>query len=96
MSAIVSITFSLLICYVTLLSTNGLPVMSMSDIIDDKKIFLRPQTIDQAVDKIIEDNSPTLPDIRRRNVLMPRICYFSRVTATGIHQKLCLPYNDKR
>ncbi|CAF0822120.1 unnamed protein product [Adineta ricciae] len=96
MSAIISITFSLLICYVTLLPINGLPVMSMGDIISDKEIFVRPKTIDQAVDKIIEDNSLSLPDIRRRNVLMPRICYFSRVTATGIHQKLCLPYNDKR
>lgn len=32
--------------------------------------------------------------MERRNVIMPRICYFTRVTKNGIHQKLCLPYND--
>lgn len=32
---------------------------------------------------------------QRRNVIMPRICYFSRITKSGIHQKLCLPYDDE-
>jgi hypothetical protein len=38
--------------------------------------------------------SLALTDIERRNVIMPRICYFARVAGTGARQKLCLPYND--
>ena len=30
---------------------------------------------------------------QRRNVMLPRICYFTRVTKSGIYQKLCLPYD---
>jgi len=45
---------------------------------------------------LLED-SPTLlfsSDIKRRNVIMPRICYFARISGTSVHQKLCLPYNS--
>ena len=43
----------------------------------------------------LDQHFPSIParNLQRRNVIMPRICYFSRVTKTGIHQKLCLPYN---
>ena len=30
----------------------------------------------------------------RRNVILPRICYFTRVSKRGIYKKLCLPYNE--
>ncbi|CAF1172245.1 unnamed protein product [Rotaria sordida] len=32
-------------------------------------------------------------NIQQRNVIMPRICYFARISGTGIYQKYCLPYN---
>jgi hypothetical protein len=35
-------------------------------------------------------------DIQRRNAIMPRICYFARISGTSAHQKLCLPYNDRK
>lgn len=35
-------------------------------------------------------------NLQRRNVIMPRICYFARISGTGGHQKLCLPYNGIR
>ncbi len=43
------------------------------------------------------ENSPSIYSTKgqRRNVIMPRICYFSRITKSGIHQKLCLPYNNE-
>jgi hypothetical protein len=40
------------------------------------------------------DTSLSSSNIKRRNVIMPRICYFARVAGTGVRQKLCLPYND--
>lgn len=33
--------------------------------------------------------------IQQRNVIMPRICYYARVSGTAVYQKLCLPYTDK-
>jgi hypothetical protein len=44
----------------------------------------------------VDHSTTSLPpfDIERRNVIMPRICYFARVAGTGARQKLCLPYND--
>ncbi len=42
-------------------------------------------------------NSLLIPSTnpQRRNVILPRICYFSRITKSGIHKKFCLPYNDE-
>lgn len=36
-----------------------------------------------------------LPEDRiRRNVILPRMCYYARVLKRGIYKKLCLPYNQ--
>ncbi|UJR27554.1 hypothetical protein I4U23_008836 [Adineta vaga] len=97
MSANTSIIFYIFICYSILSIINGLPVMTLPDSINDNEIYMQPYINHQAFNKIFRVE-PSVPptNIQRRNVLMPRICYFSRVTASGIHRKLCLPYNDER
>lgn len=41
-------------------------------------------------------SSSFLSNLRRRSVILPRICYFARISGTNGHQKLCLPYDDIR
>ena len=43
----------------------------------------------------LESFSPS-SNTERRNVIMPRICYFARVAGTSARQKLCLPYNGNK
>ncbi len=64
-----------------------------------KNIFLRNQYSQPSIkldSDLMKDSSSLLSfaDIKRRNVIMPRICYFARISGTSVHQKLCLPYND--
>ena len=70
--------------------------MVFTDLSNNKDPFLHSYVYHQVPNNIIE-NFQLMPsiDIQRRNVIMPRICYFSRVTQAGIHQKLCLPYNNE-
>jgi hypothetical protein len=42
-----------------------------------------------------DDSSTAMSNFEQRNVIWPRICYFARVTSSGVHQKLCLPYTDE-
>lgn len=34
-------------------------------------------------------------NVQQRNVIMPRICYFARISGTAVYQRLCLPYDDE-
>ncbi len=45
---------------------------------------------------LFDDSFSAMSNVERRNVIWPRICYFARVTGSGVHQKLCLPYGDER
>lgn len=60
-----------------------------------QNILNRLGNIQSSMNKANSDSSKLLADVERRNVIMPRICYFARVSGTSIRQKLCLPYSDK-
>ena len=57
-------------------------------------LLSRLGNIQSSMNKANSDSSKFLADVERRNVIMPRICYFARVSGTSIRQKLCLPYGD--
>ncbi len=59
---------------------------------------LQSSTTTTSDSNFLEDFSTALfsSDVKRRNVIMPRICYFARISGTGVHRKLCLPYNDNK
>ena len=88
----------MIISYYLILEVNGKPFMT-APYMDSYNIFSRQsgsRRTSTKLDPILSENFPSMSskDIQQRNVIMPRICYFSRVTKTGVHQKLCLPYND--
>jgi hypothetical protein len=88
----------MIICCTLILQVNGIPAMTL-DNTNNNNIFLLwsqdRRTLNKLHSNSFEDLASMSPtDIQRRNVIMPRICYFSRVTKAGVHQKLCLPYND--
>lgn len=97
MSARARINITLVFCCCLLLVADSIPLMSLPRFDDDTGALLLPDADHRATHALNDYDPPVFStDVRRRNVLMPRICYFSRVTATGIHRKLCLPYNDER
>jgi hypothetical protein len=88
----------MIISYSLILEVNGKPFMTAPNM-NSYNIFSRQpenRRVSTKLDPILFEDFPSMPsrDIQQRNVIMPRICYFSRVTKTGVHQKLCLPYND--
>lgn len=38
-----------------------------------------------------QSSSKFSTNIKQRSVLLPKMCYFSRVASSGIYRKLCLP-----
>jgi hypothetical protein len=87
----------LLICCCLTLKIDGMPSIAYADRNNNKNIFLfgdKYHRIPEQSHLNLVENSPSLrsSDIQRRNVIMPRICYFARISKGGVHQKLCLPY----
>ncbi len=82
-------------CHLTL-AVDEIPTMASTSTSNNKNIFSRWYKYHRALNNLhsnsIENSPSTNP--QRRNVIMPRICYFSRTTKSGIYQKLCLPYNN--
>ena len=98
----ISNSLCLIICCFIILCTNGIPIVAYSTDMNNnsiKNIFLHRYMFNPVPDNLdsnsMEDLSsiPSI-DIQRRNVLMPRLCYLSRVTKSGVYRKLCLPYNN--
>lgn len=51
------------------------------------------KSIDSNLDQVPQSLSPS--NAQERSVILPRLCYFARVSGTSVHHKLCLPYNDR-
>jgi len=67
-----------------------------------KNLLVRHNQIRRSIEldsNLLEDSleqSLFSSNIERRNVIMPRICYFVRISGTSSHQRVCLPYNDNK
>ncbi len=95
----IRILLFLYICYSWTLSVDAMINSPLSNKNNLKNILFRHkyhQPSTKLDSNLLEDSSTLLfsSNIERRNVIMPRICYFARISGTGVHQKLCLPYNN--
>ena len=77
------------------LSINGFPTI---DHVEQNQPFTQKEGPTNGKHLISGDLSkPLMPVVhRQRSVIMPRICYFARITARGIYQKICLPYGQNQ
>jgi len=87
------------LCCSSTLDVDKIPTMALTNMSNNKNMLSRWYKYYQTLNNLYSDsiiNSPLISstNIQRRNVIMPRICYFARVTKSGIHQKVCLPYNN--
>ena len=68
---------------------NGTPIVfpnNMENGLNDHSLRYRDDRLTK-----MKSLSISSTDHQRRNVVMPRICYFARVTKSGVHQKICIP-----
>jgi hypothetical protein len=90
----------LCVCYSLMSISNALNNIPFSTNNNNNNLLFRyyesfqPSTKSDSV--LLEEylSSLTPSGIQRRNVIMPRICYYARVSGTRAHQKLCLPYDS--
>ena len=59
-----------------------------------RNLLSRLEHSQSSLDKFNSDSSKSLSYVERRNVIMPRICYFARVRGTPNRHRICLPYSD--
>lgn len=81
-----------LLCHSLISAIVQVPVIDSNKLNTNKDDTFSPWH--RFLEKLGRTSSTPSTDLQRRNVIMPRICYFSRVTQSGIHQRLCLPYNS--
>ncbi len=83
----------IIICCSVTSGIDEIPTMTSTNMNNNPNIFSHWYKYDPLVKKL--NSKLTELNLQRRNVIMPRLCYFTRVTKSGIYQKLCLPYNDE-
>jgi hypothetical protein len=92
----IRILLFLCICSSLMLIGNAMSILPFTDNNNEENLVLRrykyPRPPIQFNSDLFEDSSSS--EIQRRNVIMPRICYFARISGRSGHQKLCLPYTD--
>jgi hypothetical protein len=90
----------IVICCSATSSADEIPTMTSNNMNNNPNIlsnwYKNYQLAKKLNSELIERSlSVSSTNLQRRNVIMPRICYFTRVTNSGIHQKLCLPYDHE-
>jgi len=99
-NSFIRILLLLCVCY-SLLSIsnarNNIPFSTNNN--DNNLLFRYYESFEPSAESdsiLLEEylSSLTPSVIQRRNVIMPRICYYARVSGIQGHRRLCLPYDS--
>ena len=83
-------------CFIWLLhAAENTPLPDTSD--KQNLFFHRYKQSRKSIDLNLEQAPlrPPSSNTEERSVILPRLCYFARVSGTSLRHKLCLPYDDR-